>query len=251
VISIPEATEVFVHGYCFMRSFARPYVAARLDDLWVLRDGPCATPARRLTPRKTEVIAHGGAPAEVVGKIRSAGLGWHFLCHLHAPDAPFEAIRGDYKAAGYRALATEWLFAHDLAAVPSHASDPPVRRVRAVEEAERIRRVTRRKPIRDQDLGAEPAAQRLYAVMDENDAHGWVSSIRVGRRAWVANLHVQPRQRGQGFGRALMSALLQDDRAHGIATSVLLASTAGARLYPHLGYRQIGVLQMFCPRRGR
>jgi hypothetical protein len=48
-----------------------------------------------------------------------------------------------------------------------------------------------------------------------------------------------------------MSALLADDRAHGVESSVLLASSDGARLYPHLGYRRLGVLQIFCPvRRG-
>jgi GNAT superfamily N-acetyltransferase len=187
----------------------------------------------------------------VVERIRGAGIGWHFLCHLHPPDAPFQTIRDGYKELGYRALETEWLFAHDLAGVPAHTSDPPVRRVRSAEEVESIRRATRRNPIRRQDVGAEPAAQRLYAVMDDEEAHGWVSSIPVGSRAWVANLHVQQRQRGRGFGRALMSALLQDDRRHGLDTSVLLASSAGARLYPHLGYQQIGVLQMFCPRRER
>jgi hypothetical protein len=44
-----------------------------------------------------------------------------------------------------------------------------------------------------------------------------------------------------------MSALLQDDREHGVEESVLVASSDGARLYPHLGYEKLGVLQVFCP----
>jgi GNAT superfamily N-acetyltransferase len=211
-----------------------------------MRDAP-----PRARPRKVEVVAHGTAPGEVVRTIREAELGWHFVCHLHEDEGEFAAVREGYKAQGYRALETEWMFAHDLDAVPALASDPPVRRVRAAADAERLRAVSRSRPIRREHLGAEPAPQRLYAAMDERAVYGWVSSIAVGSRAWVADLFVRPEQRGRGFGRALMSALLADDRAHGVESSVLLASSDGARLYPHLGYRRLGVLQIFCPvRRG-
>jgi GNAT superfamily N-acetyltransferase len=227
-----------------MRSFTHPYVGERIGPLWVLRDSP---PRRR--PRKLEVVAHGASPAEVVRTVRDAGLGWHFVCHLHDSDADFTAVREGYKTQGYRALQTEWMFAHDLADAPSLASEPPARRVRLEADAERIRQASRSRPIRREHLAVEPAPQRLYAAMDDHRVYGWVSSIPVGSRAWVADLFVKPEHRGRGFGRALMSTLLVDDRAHGIETSVLLASADGARLYPHLGYRRFGVLQIFCPAR--
>ncbi|HUG12458.1 MAG TPA: GNAT family N-acetyltransferase [Opitutaceae bacterium] len=53
--------------------------------------------------------------------------------------------------------------------------------------------------------------------------------------------------RGQRVGRTLMSTMLQDDLAHGVESSVLLASGDGARLYPHVGYERIGTLQLFIP----
>lgn len=241
-ISIPEAVEVFVRGFSFMKSFTHPYLVEQVGGLWVLRDAP-----PRARPRKVEVVAHGNDPAKVVRSIREARLGWHFVCHLHEHDAEFAAVREGYKERGYRALETEWMFAHDLADVPLLTSDPPVRRVRTESEAERIRKASRSRPIRREHLTAEPAPQRLYAAMDEQTVYGWVSSIPVGTRAWVADLFVRPAHRGRGFGRALMSALLADDRCHGIEASVLLASSDGARLYPHLGYGRLGVLQIFCP----
>jgi GNAT superfamily N-acetyltransferase len=250
-LTIPEALEVFVGGFCFVRSFTRPYVAERLGGLWVLRDAPAPGGNRSRGERKREVIAHYAPPAEVVRAIRAAAIPWHFVCHVHGTDGSFQEVRAAYKALGYRAIATEWLFAHHLAEVPELAATPPVRRVRSEGDAERLRRARRgRRAIRREDLGAERPAQRLYAAMDDREVYGWVSSVPVGRHAWVADLMVRPEHRGRGFGRALMSALLLDDRAQGVASSVLLASSDGARLYPHLGYRQIGVLQMFAPRRG-
>jgi GNAT superfamily N-acetyltransferase len=256
VISIPDAVEVFVRGFCFLRSSTRPYVAERLGHLWLLRDAPPAPRAGkpatvRRDPRKAEVIAYDTAPARVVAAIRDADPGWHFVCHLHEPDVLTRSIRDAYKALGYRALATEWMFAHDLGAIPALGSEPPVRRVRTEEEAERLRTLSRRRQIRPQDLAADAAPQRLYAAMDVREVYGWVSSVPVRQHAWVANLYVPAQHRGKGFGRALMSALLADDLAHGVDASVLLASTDGARLYPHLGYRQLGVLQIFCPVRRR
>lgn len=241
-MTIADAIEVFVHGFAFTRSRTHPYLAEQVNGLWILRDAP-----GRKNPRKIEVIAHGIEPAEVVRKIRESDIGWHFLCEVHVPNAPFDEIRGEYKAAGYRALGTEWLFAHDLGEIPVFESEPSVRRVTTVEESERLKLASGRRKILPQHLKGENQPQRLYAAMDEVRVCGWVSSIPVGRSAWVSDLYVFQEHRGKGFGRALMSALLRDDLAHGAETSVLVASSDGARLYPHLGYEQIGVLQVFCP----
>jgi len=57
--------------------------------------------------------------------------------------------------------------------------------------------------------------------------------------------------RRQGIGAALMNAMLRDDKEHGSQASVLLASHAGAMLYPQLGYEKIGELLLFVPQRKR
>ncbi|MBA3726270.1 MAG: GNAT family N-acetyltransferase [Armatimonadetes bacterium] len=240
--SLTRAVEVFVHGFCFGRSIKHPYEAQKIAELWVLRDAPGAK-----NPRKTEVIAHGIVPWRVLTKISELVPEWHFVCHMYGPEESGEQIRAGYKAAGYRAIATEWTFGHDLEGIPEVASDPPVRRVLDPADAGRIAKAAGGRQIRDEDLLAEQPKQRLYTVMDSCTTFGWVSSIPIGDAAWVANLFVDKRHRGRGFGRALMSKLLLDDRQNELAASYLMASSAGRRLYPHLGYEQIGAMQIFCP----
>lgn len=201
----------------------------------MLQDGP-----GRKNPRKSEVITSGIEPAEVVGRIRKIGLGWHFLCHIHADDAEFDAIRAAYKDLGYRAMSTEWVYIHRLQNIPLISSDPPVRLVETAEQAKAIpQRASQPRKFRE--------GSRLYAVWDDTTDYGWVESVPFGEDAWVSGLYVFSDARGRGFGRALMSKLLQDDKAHGVRTSVLVASSDGARLYPHLGYEKIATLQVFCP----
>jgi hypothetical protein len=43
--------------------------------------------------------------------------------------------------------------------------------------------------------------------------------------------------------------MLRDDRAAGASAGVLLASHTGAKLYPSVGYEQIGTLLLFTPRK--
>ncbi|MGI8922427.1 MAG: GNAT family N-acetyltransferase [Fimbriimonadales bacterium] len=240
--SLDRAVEVFVHGFCFGRSIKHPYEAEKIAGLWVLRDAPGAK-----KPRKTEVIAHGIAPEMVFSKIADSVPEWHFVCHMYGPEESGDKIRSAYKGAGYRAIATEWTFGHDLRNIPEVVIDPPVKRVLDPADADRIAKAARGRQIRDEDLVADQPKQRLYAVMDSSTVFGWVSSIPVGDAAWVANLFVDKKHRGRGLGRALMSKLLLDDSEEGLTASYLLASTAGARLYPHLGYERIGTMQVFCP----
>ena len=235
IISIPDAIEVFVHGFSYGKSRTYPYKPRKVGPLWVMRDDP-----PRKKERKIEIISHGVAPENAIETIKEAGIGWHFLCEIHHPEDDFQAIRDQYKALGYKALSTEWLFVHDLQDIQIHESTPPVRLVtddEAMQEISRLRLKSRK---------LMPGT-RQFATWDTTNYFGRVTSIPYNDSAWVADLYVEAQHRGKGYGRALMSRLLQTDREHGIKQSVLLASTDGARLYPHLGYEQIGVLQMFCP----
>lgn len=241
-MTIPEAIEVFVKGHAYTRSATHPCEAVKLDGMWLMRDPPGAK-----YERKKEIVAYGLTPEETARRIREAGVGWHFVCHIHEPEAPYQELRARYKEQGYRALATEWMFVHDLADIPMPTSSPLPSRVRSAEEAEFVRQAAGRKQILHTELSAEPAPLRLYAIIDGTEAKGWVRSVPVGKNAWVSNLYVRENDRGKGYGFSLMAAMLRDDKAQGILNSVLLASSDGARLYPHLGYRMVGVLQMFCP----
>lgn len=54
--------------------------------------------------------------------------------------------------------------------------------------------------------------------------------------------------RRRGIARALLGRMLQDDRAYGATLAVLLASHTGAKLYPLIGYQQIGELLLYTPK---
>ena len=241
MIELDAAIATAVQGFCFVRSKKRPYRGNKIGDLWVLRDDPGND------RRKTEVFAHTLAPEEIIGQIRSSVPEWHFLCYIHTDPAEFSSIRASFKTLGYRALATEWLFARNTAGYPQIASVPPVKRIAEIADAEVIRKANGRIEIPNKYLGLDDAPQRLYAAISGEIVYGWVSSIPVAKNAWVSNLYVPKEHRGRGFGRALMSYLLEDDHAHGIENSVLLASKDGARLYPHVGYHTMGTMQIFCP----
>ena len=234
-ISIPEAIEVFVYGFCHGKSQTYPYVPIKVGNLWVMRDDP-----PRKKSRKTEVITYGQSPEETVVAIQQAELGWHFLCHIHEPDDDYDGIRAKYKELGYRAISTEGLFIHDLKNIPNYESDPPAREIPNQETWQTI-------PQRASQANKLRPDTWLFGIWDETIDYGWVTSVPVKDFAWVSGLYVHQSDRGKGYGRALMTKLLASDREHGITQSVLLASSDGARLYPHLGYQKIGILQMFCP----
>jgi predicted acetyltransferase len=61
-------------------------------------------------------------------------------------------------------------------------------------------------------------------------------------------MYVHPVFRRRGIARAMLCRMLQDDRAGGAQNAVLLASHAGAKLYPVVGYEQTGELLLFAPK---
>jgi len=243
-----SAVETFVRGHCFMKSFAYPYVFERVDGLWVMKDGMGKKPRKQ--PRRSEVVVFGKSPEAVVEIARATDLGKHFISHMHTLEESPTDIRAAYSALGYRTMFSEEFFTHDMRTIPKFDCKPPVKRVEFIEDSDKIKKHRRnRKPIRDVDLGVEDPEHRLYSVIEGNRAYGWVGSVPFGIDTWIADLFVREEYRGRGYGRALMSRVMQEDKNLGIERSVLLASGAGARLYPHLGYEHIGTLQLFCLKR--
>jgi GNAT superfamily N-acetyltransferase len=234
-LQLERAVEVFVTAFAASRSRTYPYVATYHEGLWVMQD----TPSRK-NSRKTEVIAWEREPESVVQTIQKMELGWHFVCHQHIDDAEFMQVRSAYKALGYRAMFTEWIFVHDGQTFPKFDCHPCVQQVVSQEMLTTIPQVAKQ-PRKLSD------PHRLFGIWDETRDYGWVESIPVGDDAYVASLHVHKEFRGRGYGRALMGKLLQVDRENGVNRSVLVASSDGARLYPHLGYQKIATMQIFCP----
>jgi GNAT superfamily N-acetyltransferase len=242
---VARAIEVFARGFACTRSFTHPYLAERVGPVWVMRDGPRK---RAADYRREEWIAHGVEPAEVDRIARRGTRGRYAICDIRTlaePDAP---LRTGYKALGYRLGTTEPLFVHRLRRIPRLAEPCPVRRVTTPDLAERLAKAAGSRQVLPEHLKVT-APLRQYVALDGDLPIGWVKSIVVGDATWVSTMHVQPDYRRRGIGASLLARMLRDDRAAGATASFLLASHAGALLYPRVGYEQIGELLLFTPKR--
>lgn len=233
-MELARAIEVTAKAFGIRKSRHYPYVVRQAEDLWILRDqGP------KRAPRKSEVFTAGKAPGEVLEQVRQQDLGWHFLCACHGPECESVAFRNELKEGGYRVAATEWIFVHDLEALPDFESEPAVVQYETQEAIDRIS-TARWKPIKVSN-------GQFYGLADPL-IFGMVESMRMGNDAYVADLYVHKERRRQGYGLALMSALLKGDKAAGVRESVLVASADGRHLYPKLGYKEIGIMHVLTPK---
>ena len=157
-------------------------------------------------------------------------------------------MRRGFKALGYRLGTTEPLMIHSLRRIPRVAAPAAVviERVRSAEMAQRLARAARRRQIVVDHLH-ENSPHRQYVALVDDVLVGWVGSIVVGDATWCQNMYVSPEYRRRGIGGAMLCRMLRDDRSHGATLAVLLASHTGAKLYPVVGYRQIGTLLLFTP----
>lgn len=235
------ATEVFVRAFSLGKSFAHPYEVERVGRVWLMRDGP-----GRKEPRTQEWVGCQVPPAEILAAVRSFPPARHAICVIRAEDELDRQIRADFRGAGYRLLATEGFFVHDLVEMPEEGPTD-VRRVSDQELADRLAKAARRRQILPEHIGREDAPVRQYVALDGDEIVGWVKSVSVCGATWCSNLYVQPSHRRKGVGGDLIGRMLEDDRAHGSRASVLLASHAGAMLYPGIGYRRIGELYVYVP----
>jgi predicted N-acetyltransferase YhbS len=227
----------------------------RVGKLWFMRD---AIRKNARDYRKEEWIAYGVAPREVDRQARQMTRGRFFVGALKDMEQDDRELRSEYKALGYRLLATEALFLHRLASIPRVAvrgrsqqagSAVVIEQMMTQETAEWFGKATRTRPVAAEQLNGPDAPFRQYVALDGGKLVGWVRSVNAGDSTWCSNLHVLRAHRRRGIGRALMARMLRDDKKRGARRSVLLASHAGALLYPHLGYEQLGTLLIFAPKK--
>ena len=250
-MDLASAIDVFTRGFAAVRNRTHPYLVDRLGPLWRLQDAP--RPGKR-PPRRREYIAIEGNAVRLDRMVRrdiasAGGEERYSLGIVHDGQGRREEVEQAWKALGYRYIVHEPFFVRTLPPAPRGRSPLPVKRVTNPDLARRVAKAAGSGQIPESAISDDDADWRLFAAWEGAAPVGWVSSIRVRRdAAWVANLYVLPSHRHGGVGGALMRGLLRDDAARGIRYSVLLASFAGARLYPRLGYEQIGALQIFTPR---
>jgi ribosomal protein S18 acetylase RimI-like enzyme len=242
---IPSAIEVFAKGFASGRCFTHPCLAEQVGPLWVIRD---AERKRAADYRNEEWVAFDADPVEVDATARRLTRGRFAICAICAADAAEGPIRTAYKSLGYRLTATEPLMMHRLKRIAKWPEPFPIQRVLSEDLAERVKQASRKRQILPQQL-VENAPLRLYAALDGKEAIGWLKSVTVGNRNWVANVYVKPEYRRRGIGKSLLEKMLRDDRAHGSAASILLASHTGALLYDSMGYERLGTLLLFVPKK--
>lgn len=246
--TIARALEVFVHGFTFTRSFTHPYLAERVGPLWVMRDAP----RKRGSYRVEEWVAHGVAPAEIdrIARVHTRGrFTVCAVCHETESDDP---IRAGFKELGYRLHATEPLMVHSLAQIPHFDAPATIERVTTHEVADRLTKAARKRQILPEHLTPD-APLRQYVASINDELVGWVRSVTVklseGDATWCADMYVKADFRRRGTARALLSRMLLGDQETGAQQAVLLASHTGAKLYPLVGYEQIGTLFIYTPPR--
>lgn len=234
-----------MEGFGFTRSFTHPYRVESVGPLLVLRDAPRL---RSEELRREEWVAC-DLPPETVDRVARAGRRGHFcVSALESVGRDEAALRAAYRRLGYRLQVTEPVMVHSLEHIPCASSPATVRRVLDEPTAEKLARIARSRQILPQHL-APDAPLRQYVAELNGTIVGWVRCVSCAHGNWVSNLFVVPAQRRRGIGRALLCRLLHDDRAHSAALSVLTASRVGTALYRDVGYRTVGTLFLYTPRR--
>ena len=242
---LQHAIEVFARGFCFTRSFTHPYLAERVNNIWVVRDAP----RKRGEYRREEWIAYGVTPDAIDQTARKHTRGRFAVCAIYGANESDQPLRAGFKALNYRLGVTEPIMVHELKRIPHFKEPAEIVRVTTENLAEQVNKAARFRQVLPEHLGKDSPLRQYAALVDDKPV-GWVRSIDVEQATWCADMYVGPAFRRRGIARAMMSRMLRDDRAHGSKLAVLTASHAGAKLYPLVGYRQIGMLMLYTPKKG-
>jgi GNAT superfamily N-acetyltransferase len=92
-------------------------------------------------------------------------------------------------------------------------------------------------------------AIRWHGAFEGEAPVGCVGTIAVGEDCCVTGVATPPEHRGRGVASWLMVRALAEARDEGMATASLQASKAGAPLYERIGFRDLGLIEMWELRR--
>jgi GNAT superfamily N-acetyltransferase len=93
--------------------------------------------------------------------------------------------------------------------------------------------------------GIQSDELRVYVAFLEGAAVGCLTVTDHERNSDVELVAVVPEARGHGIAGKLLANALVDAAERGMATSTLVATRRGRPVYERLGYRALGVLQMW------
>ena len=240
-LCLDHAVQVFGKAFAQGKSRTWPMTFLPHGRLWLLTDKP-----GKREPRLSEAIACGLTPSETLEELKTIQVPRLALCYVQESPKRDKATEAEFRAGGWKVFRNEPFFVRDLHEPIAPVEGHKILRVTDADLAERTAKAQRARPLTH--LTTDDAPVRMYVCLKGKNVVGWVISVRSDDEStWVSNLHVREEFRRQGIGRALMSAMMEDDVRFGLRWSVLLSSQAGANLYPLVGYQQIGLLQIYMP----
>jgi GNAT superfamily N-acetyltransferase len=92
-------------------------------------------------------------------------------------------------------------------------------------------------------LGQDRA--HLYLALERGEPAACAAAIDAGEDCGIYCVATRPQSRGRGLASALMRRALSDAWERGCTTSSLQSSELGLPLYEHLGYRDLGALDVW------
>ena len=96
-----------------------------------------------------------------------------------------------------------------------------------------------------------PSSAHLYAARVDGDAAAVLMTHDHDGDMGVWAVATMPAARGRGLSRALLAHAMADARARGCETTSLEATQLGRPVYERLGYRPLGVVEMWERRKAR
>lgn len=84
-----------------------------------------------------------------------------------------------------------------------------------------------------------------YKITGNDTITGIGNAIVFEKTAWLAHIIVHKEFRNKGIGSEIVHVLLEENRKHGIETSLLVATDLGAPVYIKAGFRKISEYRYF------
>ena len=248
MLTLPQTIDVMCAAWAINASISAPSEVARHGPLWIMRD----VHPKPGKARTEEIFAWGASPAETMRAVKDyAPPHKYLLSYLAKPDEDIDALRDEYKSFGFRAMSSEALRVCPLS---DHKPAPSAWAIYRVADIAEMKRVTTevlgraRRKLRARDLtDAHPVMRMYYAEVDGRAVAVARSLMPRPGVSWLHGVRTIESFRRRGIATALINQVLADDAALGSKHSALLASPAGANLYPLLGYHMHAILQLYAP----
>lgn len=90
-----------------------------------------------------------------------------------------------------------------------------------------------------------PRAGHVYLARIDSKPAACVAALDAGGDCGIWNVATRPEARGRGLATGLMRQALVDARDRGLKTTSLQGTAMGRPVYRHLGYRELGAVEMW------